>query len=43
MLKERTPQDAINASKKANEILLFMESMEEPVIAAINVGPWEEL
>ena len=36
MLKERTPQDAINASKKANEILLFMESMEEPVIAAIN-------
>jgi enoyl-CoA hydratase len=28
MLKERTPQDAINASKKANEILLFMESME---------------
>ncbi len=36
MLKERTPQDAINASKKANEILLFMESMEEPMIAAIN-------
>lgn len=36
MLKDRTPQDAINASKKANEILLFMESMEEPVIAAIN-------
>ncbi len=36
MLKERTPQDAINASKKANEILLFMESMDEPVIAAIN-------
>jgi len=36
MLKERTPQDAIDASIKANEILLFMESMEEPVIAAIN-------
>ena len=36
MLKDRTPQDAINASKKANEILLFMESMEEPIIAAIN-------
>jgi enoyl-CoA hydratase len=36
MLKDRTPQDAINASKKANEILIFMESMEEPVIAAIN-------
>ena len=36
MLKDRTPQDAIDASKKANEILLFMESMEEPVIAAIN-------
>jgi len=36
MLKDRTPQDAINASKKANEILVFMESMEEPVIAAIN-------
>jgi len=36
MLKERTPQDAINASKKANEILLFMESMEEVIIAAIN-------
>jgi enoyl-CoA hydratase len=36
MLKDRTPQDAIDASNKANEILLFMESMEEPVIAAIN-------
>ncbi len=36
MLKIRKPQDAIDASKKANEILLFMESMEEPVIAAIN-------
>jgi len=36
MLKERTPQDAINASTKANEILLFMESMDEPMIAAIN-------
>ena len=36
MLKSRTPQDAINASKKANEILVFMESMDEPVIAAIN-------
>ena len=36
MIKERTPQDAIEASKKANEILLFMESMEEPIIAAIN-------
>lgn len=36
MLKNRTPQDAINASKKANEILVFIESMEEPVIAAIN-------
>jgi enoyl-CoA hydratase len=36
MLKDRTPQDAINASTKANEILVFMESMEEPVIAAIN-------
>ena len=36
MLKDRTPQDAINASKKANEILLFMESMKEPFIAAIN-------
>lgn len=36
MLKERTPQDAVEASKKANEILLFMESMEEVMIAAIN-------
>jgi len=36
MLKDRTPQMAIDASKKANEILLFMESMDEPVIAAIN-------
>jgi len=36
MLKERTPQDAVSASKKANEILLFMESMDEPMIAAIN-------
>lgn len=36
MLKDRTPQDAINASKKANEILLSLESMEEPLIAAIN-------
>jgi len=36
MLKNRKPQDAIDASKKANEILLFMESMEEPIIAAIN-------
>jgi enoyl-CoA hydratase len=36
MLKERSPQDAIDASKKANEILLFMESMDEPMIAAIN-------
>jgi len=36
MLKDRTPQDAVNASKKANEILLFMEEMEEPMIAAIN-------
>jgi enoyl-CoA hydratase len=36
MLKERTPQDAINASKKTNEILLSMESMDEPMIAAIN-------
>lgn len=36
MLKDRTPQDAIDASMKVNEILLFMESMEEPVIAAIN-------
>jgi enoyl-CoA hydratase len=36
MLKIRKPQDAIDASKKANEILLFMESMEEPIIAAIN-------
>jgi len=36
MLKDRTPQDAINASKKANEILVFMESMEKPIIAAIN-------
>lgn len=36
MLKNRTPQDAIDASKKANEILLFMESMKEPMIAAIN-------
>lgn len=36
MLKDRTPQDAIDASKKANEILLFMESMDEPMIAAIN-------
>jgi enoyl-CoA hydratase len=36
MLKDRTPQDAVNASKRANEILLFMESMEEPMIAAIN-------
>ena len=36
MLRERTPEDAVNASKKANEILLFMESMDEPMIAAIN-------
>lgn len=36
MLKERTPQDAVNASFKVNEILLFLESMDEPVIAAIN-------
>jgi len=36
MLKNRTPEDAIAASKKANEILAFMESMEQPVIAAIN-------
>jgi enoyl-CoA hydratase len=36
MLKDRTPQMAIDASKKANEILVFMESMDEPVIAAIN-------
>jgi len=36
MLKERSPQDAVKASKKANEILLFMESMDEPMIAAIN-------
>jgi enoyl-CoA hydratase len=36
MLKERTPQDAIDASRKVNEILVFMESMDEPVIAAIN-------
>ena len=36
MLKDRTPQDAIDASTKANEILLFIESMEEPIIAAIN-------
>ena len=36
MLKDRTPQDAIDASRKANEILLFLESMEEPMIAAIN-------
>ena len=36
MLKDRTPQDAIDASKKANDILLFMESMKEPLIAAIN-------
>jgi enoyl-CoA hydratase len=36
MLKNRTPQDAISASKKANEILVFMESMEKPIIAAIN-------
>jgi enoyl-CoA hydratase len=36
MLKDRTPQDAVDASNKANEILLFMESMEEPIIGAIN-------
>jgi enoyl-CoA hydratase len=36
MLKERSPQDAIDASIKVNEILVFMESMDEPVIAAIN-------
>lgn len=36
MLKERTPKDAFEASRKANEVLLFMESMDEPVIAAIN-------
>jgi enoyl-CoA hydratase len=36
MLKIRKPQDAIDASTKANEILLFMESMEEIIIAAIN-------
>jgi len=36
MLKTRTPQDAINASTKANEILVSMEAMDEPVIAAIN-------
>jgi len=36
MLKERSPQDAIDASIRVNGILLFMESMDEPVIAAIN-------
>jgi len=36
MLKVRTPEMAVEASKKANEILLFMESMEEVMIAAIN-------
>ena len=36
MIKTRTPEEAINASKRANEILLFMEAMEEPMIAAIN-------
>ena len=36
MLKSRSPQDAIDASTRANEILLFVESMEEPIIAAIN-------
>jgi enoyl-CoA hydratase len=36
MLKERSPKDAIDASMKANDILLFMESMEEPMIAAVN-------
>jgi enoyl-CoA hydratase len=36
MLKVRTPGMAMEASKKANEILLFMESMEEVMIAAIN-------
>ncbi|MDI7260292.1 MAG: enoyl-CoA hydratase-related protein [Thermodesulfobacteriota bacterium] len=36
MLKDRRPQDAVEASRKVNEILLFMESMEEPMIAAIN-------
>jgi enoyl-CoA hydratase len=36
MLKDRSPQDAVDASNKANEILLYMESMEEPMIAAIN-------
>lgn len=36
MLKDRSPKDAIDASRKANEILLFIESMEEPMIAAVN-------
>ncbi len=36
MIKTRTPEDAVSASKRANEILLLMEAMEEPMIAAIN-------
>lgn len=36
MVLERTPQTGLEASTKANDILLFMESMEEPMIAAIN-------
>jgi len=36
MLKVRTPEMAVEASKKANQILLFMESMDEVMIAAIN-------
>ncbi|MDI7260202.1 MAG: enoyl-CoA hydratase-related protein [Thermodesulfobacteriota bacterium] len=36
ILKVRTPEMAVEASKKANEILLSMEAMEEPMIAAIN-------
>jgi len=35
-LRRHTRQDAIEASRKGNEILLFLERLDKPVIAAIN-------
>jgi len=35
-LRKQTRQDAIEASRKGNEILLFLERLDKPVIAAIN-------
>jgi enoyl-CoA hydratase len=36
MLKDRKPQDAIDASNRINDLLLSMEAMDEVFIAAIN-------